>query len=278
MTMRVFRWKPVAVAVGAVLAFSGYAGAQDRTVRLAGTASMAGGSSAADTMTLGGKGTIESALNEDTELTRYYGGGYRGGFAGGYRGGYAYRGGYGYRGGYAYRGGYYGGYRGGYYGGYRGYGYRGWGYGYRPYYGLGLGYGLGYLSRGYGYGGYGYGGGYYSSYSYPYYYSSGYCGISATQEDLNTQAMPLNATASGVPIIRMPSTQAQPAAPTGDGTFRYDGGPSAPVPQPLTEPTPVAPQPVPPPIPASDDIRVALQKDKPKAVKTAYTFKAFGEK
>lgn len=63
------------------------------------------------------------------------------------------------------RGGWGGGYRGGY-GGYRGYGYRGSGYGYRPYYG-GFGYGLGYgLGTGLGYGAYGYPG---YGYGYPAY-------------------------------------------------------------------------------------------------------------
>ncbi len=84
-----------ALALGAVLAVSGAAGADDRdTLRTAG-----GGPST--TMTLGGKGTAEQAATEDNELARGYRhyGGYRG-WGGGYGG---YRGYYG--------GGYYTGYR-----------------------------------------------------------------------------------------------------------------------------------------------------------------------
>lgn len=90
-------WKPV-LTLAAMFTLSGAINAGERD-----TLQLAGGNST--TMTLGGKGTIEQAAAEDTELTHYRYGGYRG---------------------------YYGGYRGGYYGGYRGF-YGGY-YGYRPYY------------------------------------------------------------------------------------------------------------------------------------------------
>ncbi|AMV23931.1 hypothetical protein VT84_06020 [Gemmata sp. SH-PL17] len=189
-------WKP-ALALGAVLAATGAAGADDRDTR-----QLAG--STGTTMTLGGKGTAQQAATEDTELARgyrYYGGhGYHGHY--GYRGGYGYYGGYGYRGGY---GGYYGGYR-GYYGGYYG--------GYRPaYY---------YTPRVY------YSNYYYPTY-YPTYYGGGfYIGISGNSND----ATAINLGGIG----SRPVSQPVPAPTAGDGTFPYDGGPANPVPLPKADP------------------------------------------
>lgn len=220
-------WKP-ALALGAVLALNGAAGADDR-----GT-----------TMTLGGTGTAAQAATEDTELARGYHHGYGGGYGGygGYRGGYGYGGGYGgYRGGYSsfYRGGY-----GGYYGGYSSFSYYRPAYYYHPTY-------------------------YSSYYSYPVYSSyyggcgSGFgfsLGIGGTAISVNTPAVAL-----GTPFAH---PMAQPAAP-GDGTFRYDGGPAAPVPQPQADP-----QPIPPAGTSVTDLPVSL---KPKAA-SPYKYKAYGEK
>jgi hypothetical protein len=72
-------WTP-AFALGAVLALSGAAGAEDRPVPPA----------SGTTMTLGGKGTAAQAAAEDTELARGYHRGYYG-----WGGGYGYRGYYG---------------------------------------------------------------------------------------------------------------------------------------------------------------------------------------
>jgi len=273
--MRFLSWRPAAVAIGALLAVTGSVQAGG-TTPAGGSASKLNSAAAADTMTLGGKGTIESARLDYTELTRggghgggfhgggFHGGGFRGGFGGGFRGGV--RVGVGFRGGF-------GGVRVGIgYGGYRGYGYRGYGYG---------GYGYG----GYGYGG-GYGGGLYSAYGYPYtsYGYGGYCGISATQADIYSPAVLLNAVAQ-VPVIHMPSTLvtqpiqvvSQPAQAGGDQTFPYDGGPARPIPQPLDSPR-VAPGASVQPIPPSDDLRVVLKASALKDAKLAYTFKAYGEK
>jgi len=258
-------WKP-ALALGAVLALSGAASADDRDTRLL------GGTTGA-TMTLGGQGTVAQAATEDLELTGHYGyrgyygwgGGARyGGYYGGYRGGY--RGGY---------GGYYGGYRGGYggYGGYRGY-YGGFA---RPYY---AGY-YGGFARPY-YGGYyaqPYYGLSYSSYSYyqPFpVYSTYYCGPSlylGIGGDVGSGAptVTLGGTdfATPSPVVTQPMTP--PAAPA-DGTFPYDGGPMSPVPLPKADPNAAPPINV---APTATDLPISL---KPKTATTPYKYKAYGEK
>ena len=68
-------WKP-ALALGAVLATCGAAGAADRDTQLL------FGTSSSTTMTLGGQGTVAQAATEDLELTgRGWGGwGWRGGW------------------------------------------------------------------------------------------------------------------------------------------------------------------------------------------------------
>lgn len=214
---------PALFAAALVLATGNTTRAED-TIRL-------GGSVHAPTQTLLYNG------DADTDLVHRWGwGGYRG---------YGYRGwgGYGYRG----WGGYYGGYRGwgGYYAGYRGWGGYGWGgygyyrpyyasYGYRPYYnGYYPSYYSGYYSPSY------YGGGYYSyPYSSYYYYPCG-----------NGESMP-PATVLGSSYYSQPGayqTNNVPPRPTqngyrpngtGDGTFRYDGGPERPLPMPGDEPAP----------------------------------------
>jgi len=261
--MSLHPWKS-ALALGAVLAATGAAGAGDRDTLL-----LSGGPAGSTTMTLGGKGTAAKAATEDTELAGH------GGHGGGYHGGGYHGGGYhGWHGGYGgYRGGYYGGYRGGYYGGYRGYGYgyssfyRGGYYGgyYRPYYAGYYGYGLGLGYGGY-YGGYGYG--------YPAYYSapcaSVYIGIAG-------------GTGSGAPVVNLgtsfarpvdPPPMAQPAVP-GDGTFPYDGGPSSPVPLPKADPGAI-PQAGPS---TATDLPISGKSKSPFApATTPYKYKAYGEK
>lgn len=235
-------WRP-ALALGAVLAAGGAAGADDRDARLLFAPANSG-----TTMTLGGQGSAARAATEDNELTH----GYR------YRGGWGYGWG-GYRGGW---GGGWGGWNSGYWGGYRG-GY--WG-GYRPFY-------SNYYSFNY------YRPAYFNSFYYrPYpvystYYYSGcgpsiYLGIGG-------------GAASGAPVVPLgtdfarpaPAAPAQPMIPPaapGDGTFPYDGGPANPVP---------APQPDARPIPPSNpsvatDLPISL---KPKAP-APYKYKAYGEK
>jgi hypothetical protein len=258
-------WKP-ALALGAVLAATGAAGAGDRdTVLLSGSAGSA-------TMTLGGTGTAAKAATEDNELARgYHGGGFHGGF-GGYHGGYG-----------GYRGGYYGGYRGYGYGGYRGYGYGGYrgfyrpyyaGY-YRPYYGYGYGYGLGGLGLGYGlgYGGYGLGYSSYSTYysSYPAYYSCGYLGIGGT--GTGAPVVNLGTTSFAQPVV--PNPMPQPATP-GDGTFPYDGGPSSPVPLPKADPGAIPPA---NPSSTATDLPVSgKSRSLVTPVVSPYKYKAYGEK
>ncbi len=196
-------------------------------------------------------------------------GGYRGFGFGGYRGfGY---GGLGYRGfgfgGLGYRGFGYGGL------GYRGLGfYRPFYYGgfYRPYYGLGLGLGLGYglgyglgfggLGYGLGYGGLGYGigyGGYYPGFGYGmygmgyggYYPGIGYGGFygpcAGVSGGVYTLAMPASGGITPATTAVQPryTDYATQQAPAGDGTYRYDGGPSSPVPNPKAAPVPqIAPE------------------------------------
>jgi hypothetical protein len=78
-------------------------------------------------------------------------------------------------------------------------------------------------------------------------------------------------TAPTVPLTGLaPATQAIPQAteqPVPGGTFRYDGGPANPVPQPQPDP-----QAIPPANP--NDLPVSL---KPKAP-SPYKYKAYGEK
>jgi hypothetical protein len=248
-------WRPV-LALGAVLAVCGAAGADDRN-----TALPAGTTAGSTTMTLGGQGTAADAALADTELTH----GYRG-----YHGGYGYRG-YGYGGGYGYRGYYGGGY------GYRGYYGGGYGYAHRGYYGGGYGYARGYYGGGYGgyYRGYSIGvyrPAYYSSYYYassPVYYGGYYCdpGVSYSY-GIGGGA------ATGAPALQLGA--ADPVQPMGQpalpgGTFRYDGGPANPVPQPMPDA-----QPIPPADPSAAPSNLPIAGKKP--VAAPYKYKAYGEK
>ncbi len=245
--MSPLHWKPAAVALGAVLALNGFAPAQEKVIPLGGA--KAGGFLAGSTMTLGGTGTVDAAAKDadDTELAHR--GGYRGGYYGGYRGGY--RGGFGF----PYYGGGFGGYRGGfggYYGGYRPYYGGGFG-GFRPYYG-GFGYSVGFASYPVYYGSSYYGG-----------YGGGFCGISGTEVDVNTPAVALS-------LAARPAIGATVIPPvSGTTSYRYNGGPAAPLPQPVAEPgvAPVRPQ------PPTDDLNVAF-KGKVETKKLGY--KAYGEK
>jgi len=265
-------WKTATLALGAVLAAGTTATAQDQTVRLGGSASMFKNGLSADTMTLGGQGTLESAREADNDLTRGYG---RGGWGGGGRGGWGGGG----------RGGWGGGGRGGWGGG-RG----GWGGGVR----IGVGFGGGWGRGGWARGGWGWGGGGWngggirvvvgSPFVSPVVISgwspssSCFYGVAATPIDLSTQAVPLNMTAQSppVPVIRIPATVLAPRAPATDNrTFPYDGGPKQLIPQPLDAPRAT---PIPEPIPPSDSLRVVLKRDDPTVAKLQYAYKAYGER
>jgi len=216
-------WRPAALALGAVLAVTGLASAQDKdTLRLGGAGSMQSGGDGA-VLNLAGKGTVAAAAadTDDIELA----GGYHG-----YHGGHGHYHGYAH---YGYRGyGGYGGYR-GYYGGYRGYyggGYhRGYYGGYRPYY---VGYGgyggyRGYYGGGGYYGGYGgYGVGYYGGYGYPGGFYGG-CGISATTVDVNAPVTTLAATPAPPAPVQARTFQPVPVQQAG-GSYPYYG-PASPV-------------------------------------------------
>jgi hypothetical protein len=208
--------------------------------------------------------------DDDIELIRHRGG-YRGGYHGGYRGGYG-----------GYRGGYYGGYRGAYYGGYRGgvsfsYG-RGYYGGYhRPYYssyyygGYGSSYPRHYGSRVY------ISAGYYQPYSsyyspyYNYYPSNGYyCPLNGAS------VMPYATTLDSSPYAPVQNLQpgvTNAPAPQGPGTFRYDGGPSTPVPLPgQVQPAPTS-KPAPPPPPAANTRLVSI----PSQPATGFAYPAYGQ-
>jgi hypothetical protein len=297
-------WKPAALALGAVLAAGGFAGAQEDTLRTGGTGPAKSGIGGGF-MNLAGKGTTAeaAAAQDDVELThgwrkRYYGGyygGYRGGYYGGFGGGYY--------------GGYYGRYRGGYYGGY----YPSYYAAYRPYYG------------GFGYGGFGYSSGFgvsYSSVSYydPWCYPVGvygggfYVGIGGRSAEAVAPAVALM-TARTVTTRVTPAVQVQPqlgpnpaaglqdpqpaapairsqpqlgpsllptprTLPPANGTFPYDGGPASPVPQLRPEgatPAPAQPSPA-PAVPPPGEIQVSLKVKELKPPAKPYTYKAYGEK
>ncbi len=112
-----------------------------------------------------------------------------------------------------------GGYRGGYHGGYRG-GYRyGYHYGYRAYYPRY-------------YGGYGYYRSWYPAYYWPraYYYAPYYYYAPPVYYPCYRIGLPVTIAPSVE--IQTPAPQPIPVGPSNDGTYPYDGGPRAPVPQP----------------------------------------------
>ncbi len=80
-----------------------------------------------------------------------------------------------------------------------------------------------------------------------------------------------------------PYPAASPPA-AGDGTFRYDGGPAAPIPQPPSLPQgELAPQKLTPqakPVPAAgkDELFISLPAKPVAAAKSKYAYKAYGEK
>lgn len=295
-------WSAAALTAG--VALGGSAAAGDDAVKLGRFQPSAGGfagavKSAAD---------VEAArdANDDTELVhgwhkhRRYGYGY---------GGYGYRGGYG---GYGYGWpGHSRGYSSfsiglstGYYGGY-GYG---WGY---PRYGYGWGgYGYGWPRYGYGWGGYGLGYSsyyrpglsisvysaprvYYPTYSYGYSSLDPWCdwytigGLASTVRTPATllgsvtgsQSIPapMPSAANGTAQLLPPPTplgQRVPdaTAPAPNGTFRYDGGPAAPVPMPVPDATP-APKTIEPAQEPPMSLPISLPARKP-----AYKYPAYGDK
>jgi hypothetical protein len=236
-----------ALALGAVLVANGFAAAQE-------SGPAKSGPDSGFTMALGGTGTAAQAASaDDTEVMHWnrrgYGyGGYRGYYGGGWGGGY-----------YA---GYGRGWGGGYYGGYG----RGWGGGY------GGGWGGGYYGGGWG-GGYGGYRGYYNSYSvyrtYPVYYGGYgfYYGINGNQDDLLAPATNLGSSAKTTAVASRPTHSiVQP-----EGGFRYDGGPTNPVPLPKPDAEPTGQRKTEP----ATGLPVSLPKAKPAS---PYTYKAYGEK
>ncbi len=280
----------VAAAVAAGLGFGGTASAGEEAVQLGRFKPTAGGFA----------GAVQSAAATD-EANRPAGdielvhGGHRG-YYGGYRGYYG-----GYRG-------FYGGYHGFY--GYPRYGYGFYGF---PGYGLGFSYysprfaiSIGGFPSFYGYGGYGYPR-YYSSYYYgysaPYYASSvvAYPSVSyvypasysttiyptvgttvaaptTSVTTTTSQSQSTTTTYPGTTIVPATTTvtpQTVPAPmPSGTSSYRYDGGPTAPVPLPAPDQpgTTIPPQKI-DPVGGS----TALPISRP-AAKPAYKYPAYGEK
>lgn len=208
------------------------------------------------------------------------------------------------RSGYYPGGGYYKhGHYGGYYGGYHGY-YGGYYGGYRPGFGVGFYFGTPnyyapryyapsfYYPRPF----YGYG---YSSYSF--YNGYGYCpigGVGAAPGlaiDLALRAAeppPARRATPNDPLYReraqaLPSPFAGPRAaevPPPAGTFRYDGGPANPVPQPAPDPASARPGELPlkpldlRPRPGADVLNISYPPKPAVPAKPAYRYPAYGEK
>jgi len=225
-----------------------------------------------DTYRLGGKvgdaSTTKLAWDgqDDTVLTHGYRGGFGHGGYGGFRGGFA----VGFRGGVygGYRGGYYGGYRGGYYGGYRGYNSF-----YRPFVSVGYNYYSPYYYGGYSYSSYP------TYYSAPVYYSqpcysypiSGYSTAGAQTYE------PMIVNPAQQQQQQLPQPYSMPMKPS-DGTYPYDGGPTAPVPQlPKEQLTVPAFQPGPKVVPAADGRLVSLPNGQLKATMGGFAYPAYGE-
>jgi hypothetical protein len=264
MTMVIRRW--LALMLGAGLLASAERASASDVVRLGGSA----GPALADTHTLASNG-------DDADTQFIY---HRGGYGGGYRGGY---GGYsGYRGGY---GGYsgarfsvnigYGGYRsyyrpyyhGSYYSYYRPY--------YRPYYSS---YYSGYYAPSYS--------SYYPSYYSPSYYSPSYYYPSyyspcASEVVVSAPVVTLRAaTGTYAPSYVPPTYSPTPVTPRAmppvdgaiegpDGSYRYDGGPSAPMPLPLETPAAPTVDPKRPMVPR-DGRFVSLPSPTPRVAYPAY--------
>jgi hypothetical protein len=256
--------------VAALLAGTQVASADD-VIPLKGTASYN-----AQTVTLGNDG------NSTTELMRGGGGGRGGGgfHGGGFHGG-GFRGGYGgFRGGYygGFRGGYYGGFRGGYYGGFgRGY-YGGYG-GYYPYY---SGYYYPYYSSYYPYyGGYGYGGYGGLGYGYGSYYGSPYYNTwVGNSQYAYAQPYLSSVTPYGTaPVINNygyngynGNLPPMPQVQSGDGTYPYNGGPTAPVPIPQNQVNPAKTAPA-----APTTLRLVSTPGQQQQQQSPYSYPAYGE-
>jgi hypothetical protein len=240
----------------------------------------------------------------DTERVhrRFYGGHRYGGFGwGGYGwGGYYrpfYRSGFSlslsfgrpYYGGYGW-GGYYRPFYGHYhrpffgYGGYNGYGYGGYYSYFRPYYYPSLYYSSLAYYQPYSYSYSYYQPYYYSSFYNPYFYCSlgdlddGYSyGNGSTPHSYPSPSTEPRRYYDEQPR-RMPRSEDResPPPPRDNGTYRYDGGPSDPVPMPKAEPEPTE-RPVPAPRTPAEGRIVSLPGRKPEA-KTRFAYPAYGEK
>jgi hypothetical protein len=259
-------WKPAALALGAVLATSGFAAAQD-TLRIGGFGPAKSGIGGG-TMTLAGKGTMAEAAasTDDVELTH----GWRWRARWGWGGGWGW-GGWGWRGGWGWHGGWHGGWARGWPVGWHGGWARTWPVGWGGGWAGGWGGGVRVVTSSVGF------------YD-PWCYNGGFVvGIGGRGPAV---ALTLNgsATAQAAPAIQSqpqlgPSLLPAPnPLPQGNGTFPYDGGPATPVPQPGgATPAPGPTTPPAPPVPPNGELQVALKvKEKPAAKR--YTYKAYGEK
>ena len=123
------------------------------------------------------------------------------------------------------------------------------------------------------------------SYYYAPYYSNGFCPIGGLAANTAlTLSLALRMNEPVQPITRndllnreraIPSPFAEPQPGTNNpgGTFRYDGGPTSPVPQPKAEPMP-PPAPL-APTPKDDNIKISF-KGKPDKATNLYAY--YGEK
>ncbi len=124
-----------------------------------------------------------------------------------------------------------------------------------------------------------------SYYYAPSYYSGGFCPIGGFAANTAlTLSLALRMNEPVLPITRndplnreraIPSPFAEPQPGTNNpgGTFRYDGGPTSPVPQPKAEPMP-PPAPL-APTPKDDNVKISF-KGKPANVTNPYAY--YGEK
>ncbi len=124
-----------------------------------------------------------------------------------------------------------------------------------------------------------------SDYYAPSYYSSGFCPIGGLGANAAlTLSLALRMNEPVLPITRndplnreraIPSPYAEPQPGTNNpgGTFRYDGGPTSPVPQPKAEPMP-PPAPL-APTPSDNNVKISFQG---KPAKAANPYAYYGEK
>ena len=99
-------------------------------------------------------------------------------------------------------------------------------------------------------------------------WNGSFVGINGTADDANAPAVSLNLAVARNPVVLNQPLPDQPDIP---GTFRYDGGPANPVPQPKPDANPQTQT-----VPAATGLPVSLMKEtKPTS---PYKYKAYGEK